>query len=231
MKTLIIISHPDIQDSSSQRFLQESLPQSVDITVHHLEAVYPDGKIDIQREQQLLREHDRIIFQFPFYWYSSPAMLKHWQDEVLAENFAYGARGRSLQGKELGLVLVIGVGEKEYQVGGTEGFSISTLTTPYQALANKLQMTFLKPFPIFQFQYMTEHEKMTLLLSYQQYVTMQNYDSLREKEKWYLQQLAKLKIEVDSDHTLLVIDQMEEVIEDHRMELDEIQMYIDGEVI
>ncbi len=69
-------------------------------------------KIDIETELQLLAQHDRIIFQFPFYWYSSPAHLKIWQDNVL-ERAAHG-----LKGKELGIVLTTGVAEKEYQAGG-----------------------------------------------------------------------------------------------------------------
>ncbi|WP_369404146.1 NAD(P)H-dependent oxidoreductase [Secundilactobacillus oryzae] len=32
--------------------------------------------IDVEIEQRLLAENDRIIFQFPLYWYSSPASLK-----------------------------------------------------------------------------------------------------------------------------------------------------------
>ena len=70
----------------------------------------------------------------------------------MTERFAYGIKENRLKGKTLGLILVIGAAEKEYQVGGREGFTISTLTTPYQAIAKKLDMSFLKPFLIYQFQ-------------------------------------------------------------------------------
>ena len=83
----------------------------------------------------------------------------------MTERFAYGIKENRLKGKTLGLILVIGAAEKEYQVGGREGFTISTLTTPYQAISKKLDMSFLKPFLIYQFQYMNEKEKMRLLLS------------------------------------------------------------------
>lgn len=82
MKTLVIVSHPDIINSSSQQFLMHAVPEGDDVTVHHLEDAYPDGKIDVAKEHVLLRKHDRVMFQFPFYWYSSPAMLKQWQDDV-----------------------------------------------------------------------------------------------------------------------------------------------------
>jgi len=91
MQTLIIVSHPTLADSNLQRFLWESLPAE-GVTWHHLEAVYPDGQVDREAEQQQLLQYDRIIFQFPFYWYSSPALLKQWQDVVLTDDFAYGTR-------------------------------------------------------------------------------------------------------------------------------------------
>lgn len=98
MQTLIIVSHPTLADSNLQRFLWESLPAE-GVTWHHLESVYPDGQVDWEAEQQQLLQYDRIIFQFPFYWYSSPALLKQWQDVVLTDDFAYGTDGGRLSGK------------------------------------------------------------------------------------------------------------------------------------
>lgn len=43
-------------------------------------------------EQQLLLEHDIIVFQH-FYWYSCPAILKEWMDRVLEYGFALGLKG------------------------------------------------------------------------------------------------------------------------------------------
>lgn len=227
MKTLIIVSHPEIDESGSQQYLKEALPDSSDITFHHLESTYPEGKIDIEQEQQLLQQHDRIILQFPLYWYSSPPMLKHWQDEVLTENFAYGSGGNKIKDKELGLVLVIGMPEKEYQVSGNEGYTLSALTTPYQAMAKKTQMNFLKPFLIFQFHYMEESEKMRMLIAYQQYLMIENFDTLRAKENWFLQQLDDMDEKFLPDGSQFILDQIKELIEDNRMELDEIQMYLE----
>lgn len=227
MKTLIIVSHPEIDESGSQQYLKEALSDTAEVTYHHLESTYPAGKIDIKQEQELLQNHDRIILQFPLYWYSSPPMLKHWLDEVLTENFAYGFGGNKLKGKELGLVLVIGMPEKEYQVGGREGFSLSALTTPYQAMAKKTQMHFLKPFLIFQFHYMEEIEKMRMLIAYQQYLMIEDFDTLRAKETWFLQQLDTINEKTLPAGSPFVLEQVKELIEDNRMELDEIQMYLD----
>ncbi len=227
MKTLLIISHPDILSSASQQYLKDSLPPTDQVTVHHLETCYPDGKIDVKAEQNLLRQHERIVLQFPFYWYAAPALLKVWQDQVLTEHFAFGARGDKLKNKELGLVLVIGAPEKEYQVSGREGFTISALTTPFQAMAKKTQMRFLKPFLIFQFHYLEEIEKMRLLTAYQQYLTMADFDSLKSKEKWYRQRLPELKV---SQEDRFVLEQIRDMIAEAREDIDEIQAYLDGDL-
>ncbi len=229
MKTLVIVSHSDIQESSSQKFLKDSFPLSDAIIYHHLESIYSFDEINVKKEQELLTNYQRIIFQFPFYWYSAPAMLKHWLDEVLTEGFAYGPNRFPLKGKELGLVMTIGVSEKEYQVGGREGFTISALTTPYQAMAKKLEMSFLKPFLIYQFQYMDEKEKMRLLIDYQQYLMIDNSDSLKAKESWFIEQISQLSKKDLAENDLFVLEQIKEHIQDTRMELDEIQMYLDGQ--
>lgn len=229
MKTLIILSHPTVEESSSQQFLIHSLPDDENITLHMLEQTYPDGKIDVAKEQKLLQDHDRILFQFPFYWYSSPPLLKKWQDEVLTDHFAFGYRGNKLHGKELGLVLVIGLPEKEYQTGGHEGFSISELTKPYQAMAKKTGMTYLKPLTIFQFAYQSETEKMALLIAYQQYLSLSHPISLRRREEWMLKELEKTSREtLPTDGASFILDAASDAIEDNRMELDELGLHIDN---
>jgi len=227
MKTLVIVSHPDILESSSQQFFLSSIKNRKDITIHHLESEYPDGNIDVKREQTLLREHDRIIFQFPFYWYSSPPLLKHWQDVVLEEGFAYGERGNALKGKEFRLIIMIGVPEKEYQAGGSELFSINELTKPFQAMAHKTGMIYLKAMPIFQFGYMTPEEKMDHLITYWQMLTMENDDSLRNREEWLIEQLEYFIDQGLNKETSDILRFAIEIIQENRFELDNLQIVLD----
>lgn len=213
MRTLIIISHPTLKESHTQSFLQESLPEK-GTTWHHLEACYPDHKIDREKEQQLLADHDRIIFQFPFYWYSSPPLLKQWQDEVLTEGFAYGNYESELKEKEFGLVITTGVHEREYQPGGNEEYTISELTRPYQAIARKCKMILLPTLLISRFDYMSEKERKTLLIRYRQYVSKVSGFTLSSKEDWFekeLQTIGKINMS-DSDQQLIdiLITQMKE---------------------
>lgn len=227
MKTLVIISHPEIMESGSQQYLLSSIPENKDITVHHLESIYPDFNIDVKKEQNLLKEYDRIVFQFPFYWYSAPALLKKWQDDVLADGFAYGKKGKALVGKEFGLVISIGVRKEEYQPGGREGFSIDELMKPFQAMALKTGMEFLKMLPIFQFSYLTENQKMNLLIRYQQYLTREKEDSLAVREKWFIEELKSTDSSKLNDGDQFVLNQAIEFIEENRDTIDELKIVLD----
>jgi glutathione-regulated potassium-efflux system ancillary protein KefG len=147
MKTLVIVAHPNLSDSVVNKIWMERLQQEDDMTVHNLYEEYPDGRINnTEREQQLLVEHDRIVFQFPFYWYSSPSLLKEWQDTVLTYGWAYGSAGTKLRGKEFVLAISTGGPEAAYQAGGFNQYSMSELTKPFQATANLTGMRFLPTF-------------------------------------------------------------------------------------
>ena len=149
MNTLVIAAHPNITNSVINKAWLERLRQEEgNVTVHELYAAYPDGTIDVEREQQLLLEHDRIVFQFPFYWYSNPSLLKEWQDVVLAYGWAYGSQGTKLHGKEFMLAISTGGPEAAYQAGGYNQYSMSELTKPFQAMANLTGMRFLPTFTL-----------------------------------------------------------------------------------
>lgn len=45
---------------------------------------------DVLAEQEKLLWADTIIFQFPLWWYTMPAILKGWVDRVFTYRFAYG---------------------------------------------------------------------------------------------------------------------------------------------
>jgi Putative NADPH-quinone reductase (modulator of drug activity B) len=146
MKVLDIVAHPHLLQSRVNRIWMERLNQEENITVHDLYGTYPNGIIDVSKEQQLLSEHDRIVFQFPMYWYSSPSLLKEWQDVVLTYGWAYGSRGTKLRGKDFILAISIGGPEHHYQAGGSNQFSVSELVKPFQATANLTGMHFLPVF-------------------------------------------------------------------------------------
>ncbi|XMB29125.1 NAD(P)H-dependent oxidoreductase [Paenibacillus sp. BR2-3] len=146
MKTLVIMAHPELNQSRINKRLAAEAEERANVTVHHLYTAYPDENIDVVHEQQLLEAHDRIVLQFPFYWYSSPSLLKKWQDTVLQYGWAYGTGGYKLHGKELIIAISSGGPQEAYQAGGPNHYTYSELLRPFQATANLLGMTFRRPF-------------------------------------------------------------------------------------
>ncbi|GAM70692.1 NAD(P)H oxidoreductase YRKL [Vibrio sp. JCM 19236] len=145
MKILDLVFHPNLEGSRNNKTWKSQLDESGKVTTSRdLYSEYPDFQIDVVKEQALLEAHDRVIFQFPFYWYSMPPLLKKWLDDVLTYNFAYGPDGDKLKGKDLQLVVSVGGREKFYS-----GFDIFTsvpdLLRPFQLTANLTQMNYLQP--------------------------------------------------------------------------------------
>ncbi|KRN03321.1 NADPH-quinone reductase (modulator of drug activity B) [Levilactobacillus senmaizukei DSM 21775 = NBRC 103853] len=195
MTTLVLVSHPELADSSTQQFLKASLPKT-DVVWEHIES---QSTIDIEKEQHQLRAADRIILQFPLYWYTAPAGLKQWEDTVLTRNFVYGDRRYPLAGKELGLVVSTGMPATAFQRGGTEGFSLDALLTPFAALAQRARMVWLPTLAIPQFGYLEEPEKLRLVTDYQRYLTQTYPDSLANRQVWFAEQLAKQIAQLPAD--------------------------------
>ena len=75
LATLVIVAHPDLEKSRITARLTAAIRNEEHVTVHDLSAVYPDRSVDASREQELLREHDAIVWQFPWHWYSVPGVL------------------------------------------------------------------------------------------------------------------------------------------------------------
>ncbi|MDC7218771.1 MAG: NAD(P)H-dependent oxidoreductase [Spirochaetales bacterium] len=147
-KILIIYAHPAQSRSVMNKALREAVEDMENVTVNDLYALYPDFIIDVKREQALCLEHDVIIFQHPFYWYSTPAILKEWQDLVLEHGWAYGSKGKTLEGKIFFQTITAGGDESTYQKKGFNQFDLCELTTPFQAMAKLCSLYWLPPYAI-----------------------------------------------------------------------------------
>jgi len=134
MKTLIIVVHPDIENSViNKRWVKELEKFPEQFHVHQLHKVYPTQQIDIEAEQKLLEEHDHVILQFPYYWFNSPGFLKRWMDEVFTHGWAYGSQsGHKLKDKKIALAITLGLKEEEVQPGATYKYSLEGMTRPFE---------------------------------------------------------------------------------------------------
>ncbi|MEJ2483901.1 MAG: NAD(P)H-dependent oxidoreductase, partial [Gemmatimonadota bacterium] len=130
------------------RILVEGIRDLPGVTVHDLYEEYPELDIDVPREQELLLEHDVIVLQHPFFWYSTPAILKEWQDLVLEHGWAYGSEGRALHGKRILNAITTGGREVAYARDGHNRFTMRELLVPIEQTARLCGMTYLAPFVV-----------------------------------------------------------------------------------
>ncbi|MBL4592588.1 MAG: NAD(P)H-dependent oxidoreductase [Flavobacteriales bacterium] len=113
-KTLMILTHPKIDESIGNRIISNVIAKQENTEVRHLDKLYPDFKINIKAEQEALLKADTIIIQYPIFWYSTPAILKQWIDQVIQFGFAFGDDNYNLEGKKLIASFTIGSPVKDY---------------------------------------------------------------------------------------------------------------------
>lgn len=147
MKNILIISgHPDLDNSTANRriieHVQRAFPQA---RVRRLDRLYPDGHIDAAAEQAALEAADVIVWQFPFYWYSAPALMRRWLEVVLTHGFAYGSTGNKLHGRKLIVSLTAGGSAEGYSKGGYEGFDIEDYFPQFVSTAHLCGMDYQTP--------------------------------------------------------------------------------------
>jgi putative NADPH-quinone reductase len=134
LKTLVIVTHPSLETSViNKRWVEELKQYPEKYTVHELYKVYPDGNIDVQKEQQLIESHSNLIFQFPIYWFNCPPLLKKWLDEVFAYGWAYGSNGGDkLKKRKVGLAVSAGIKKEDYQEDGRYRYTLAQILTPFE---------------------------------------------------------------------------------------------------
>ena len=144
---LVLVAHPDIARSRVNRALaaQARLLPSEAVEVRDLYALYPDYVIDIEAEQAALAQARTVVWVHPVQWYSMPALMKLWVDEVLAFHWAYGPGGRALAGKCLWLVVSTGGSETSYQEVGNNRHPFASFLPAYRQTAELVGMRFLEP--------------------------------------------------------------------------------------
>ncbi|KAA8588064.1 hypothetical protein FQN60_001258, partial [Etheostoma spectabile] len=88
---------------------------------------WEEGKLsaDITEEQRKLTQADLIIFQFPMYWFTVPAIMKGWIDRVLTSGYAFSQEKRYSQGifkdKKAMLSFTTGSHESMFSANGING--------------------------------------------------------------------------------------------------------------
>ncbi|MBV6818084.1 NAD(P)H-dependent oxidoreductase [Rahnella sp. PD12R] len=145
MKTLIVVIHPNLNESVINKRWMQELTQYPDLyTVHNLYQAYPDGIIDVHKEQQLIEQHDSMVLQFPLYWFNSPPLLKQWLDEVFTYGWAYGSTsGHKLRNRKFSLAVSAGIKEEDFAPEGRYQHSLKEILLPFEMTARYVEANYL----------------------------------------------------------------------------------------
>ena len=147
MKTLVVVSHPFPEQSTSIKALQAMAETIPEITVRNLESLYGHAfdAFDIAAEQKAHEAADRIVYLFPIHWFNLTPMLKAYLNAVWSYGWAFGPDGTALKGKEMLVVVTAGASQHTYSAEGLIRSSMEEVLTPMKASAYYVGMTYAAP--------------------------------------------------------------------------------------
>lgn len=154
-RTLILLFHPDLSRSRANATLAKAAARLPGTEVVDMQSAYPDGMDmfrDGAQEAARLLSAERIVLQFPVQWYSTPPLMKAWQDAVLTRMFylVYETEGRVLEGTPLMLAATAGNLPDAYRPGGSNMFTIEALFAPLRATAHRCGLSWSAPFVVYE---------------------------------------------------------------------------------
>lgn len=146
MKRIVVISgHPDLGHSVANAVIIDEIRKELpEASIRDLGMLGASGSFDIKAEQQALLDADVILWQFPFFWYSMPAIMKKWLDEVFLHGFSHGSTKR-LTGKKLIVSVTTGAPASAYQHGTACGHTMEELLAPFSSIAGLCALDLQKP--------------------------------------------------------------------------------------
>lgn len=145
---LVIYAHPYPARSRACAALIEALAGRGDLEIRSLYNLYPDFDIDGDSERAALARARLVVWLHPLYWYSVPALMKHWFDHVLIKGWAHGDGGRELAGKDCLWVTTTGGGEDAFTPKGRHRHHFEAFEPPVRQTAQYCGMNWLDPIAV-----------------------------------------------------------------------------------
>ena len=145
---LVIHAHPYPQHSRGGAALLAAIRDVPQLQVRSLYELYPDFDIDIAAEQRALEGADTVVLLHPLYWYSVPALLKHWLDQVLVRGWAWGD-GAALKDKACLWAVTTGGDEQAFGPGGRLMLALDKFTPVVEQTMRFCGMRWLEPFVLY----------------------------------------------------------------------------------
>ena len=162
-----VASAADFGTRGNAEYLNYALEQRANVDAQTLAP-------DIEAELKKLEAADLVIFSFPLYWFSVPAILKGWFDRVLVSGRVYGGRRfydqGGLKGKHAMLALTCGGRDYMLAEGGIHGDIDKILMPVLQGTLAYTGMTVLPTFVGYHVPYLTQEARGDILQNFREHV-------------------------------------------------------------
>lgn len=158
--TQIFHFHPGFTPSKTNAAMVQAAAEMPGVEVHKVYDAYPDSRIDVAAETRRLLDADRIVFQFPLHWYSTPSLMKEWQDQVLTYMFYIKPEiGARLLSKPVMVAVTAGNVPSAYGPGGVNLFPLQDILKPLQSTASRCGLAWSEPFLSYGADKLSEEER------------------------------------------------------------------------
>ena len=119
---------------------------------------------EIEAELQKVEWCDLMIWQFPLWWYGSPAILKGWVERVFVMKRVYGGgreyyTGGAFKGKKAMLSFSCGALEEMFQKGGLNGDIYGVLRPIHRGMLQFTGFEVLKPHIVYAPAHMSDEQR------------------------------------------------------------------------
>jgi len=145
---VVIHAHPYPARSRAGAALLAAVSGLPTVEVRSLYALYPDFDIDAATERGAIGRATALVLLHPLYWYTTPALLKHWFDAVLTKGFAYGEGGTALHGKTCLWAVTTGGDTQAYSAEGRHRHELAAFIPVVEQTARYCGMTWAEPFVV-----------------------------------------------------------------------------------
>ncbi|MFY0580914.1 NAD(P)H-dependent oxidoreductase [Cystobacter fuscus] len=171
--------------SDRRNFVTRKDPTYFKQQLEELHAAESGGFVpEIKAELEKVLRCDVLIFQFPLWWFSLPAILKGWVERVFAMGTIYG-RGRwfdtgVLRGKRAMLSFTTGGAETQFSEGGLSGPLEQLLFPIHHGIFRFTGFDVLPPFAAWSVAHVGEETRARYLEAYgQRLVSLETTQPLR----------------------------------------------------
>ncbi len=149
-RTLILFFHPDPAASKANGALLAAARRLPGVEVADMARLHPEGVRDTDAEVRRLHRADRLVLQFPVQWYSTPPLLKAWQDVVLSRMFyTRPEEGERLRDLPVLVAATAGNVAEAYGPAGVNLYPLEELLRPLEATAHRCGLAWTRPHLLF----------------------------------------------------------------------------------